>query len=188
MIRRTAWRCGALLTVAVTLLACATAQTQQPVPRPTYAQPVQAPTYAPATQATNITPRLDPVAETKLLMEGLTNPNFRSIDRFLKQKPDNSESWRFIRGQALLIAESANLLMLRPPHNQGQAVWFERAMQMREAAKQLSQAAGKEEFERSRALLVNLANSCNRCHQSFRVATDVAPFQEEPAAPPPAKP
>ena len=35
---------------------------------------------------------------------------------------------------------------------------------------------------RSRAAFVNLANVCNRCHQAFRVAVEIVPFQEAPGA------
>src|SRR5207247_369538 len=68
-------------------------------------------------------PRLEAVAETKLLMEGLNQANFRGLENLLKQKPADLEAWTFARGQALLIAETGNLLLLRPPRNQGQAAW-----------------------------------------------------------------
>ena len=193
MLAKITWRCAAVLVLVTPLLTIARADTQT-LPRAT---PQPGPTYTPGTipqprsttqATTKVTPRLDPVAETKLLMEGLANPNFHSIDRFLKQKPDNVETWKFMRGQALLIAETANLLMLRPPHNQGQAVWFERTMQMREAAKQLARAAGIRDYERSRSLFVNLANTCNRCHQSFRVSVEIVPFQEPAADKAPSSP
>jgi hypothetical protein len=78
----------------------------------------------------------------------------------------------------LLIAETGNLLMLRPPRNQGQSVWMERAAELRNAATQLARTAAARDFERSRAGLVQLANTCNRCHQTFRIAVQIAPFRE----------
>ncbi|HYT92493.1 MAG TPA: hypothetical protein VEL76_27505, partial [Gemmataceae bacterium] len=129
-------------------------------------------------------PKLEPIAETRLLMEGLAHANFRGVERLLREKPADLQSWTFARGQALLLAETANLLMLRPPRNQGQAVWFERAMELRKAAVSLAQTLATQDFPRSRAGLVAVANSCNRCHQSFRVSVEIEPFQ---AAPPPPK-
>src|SRR5262245_45627201 len=70
-----------------------------------------------------VVPKLVPIAETKLLMEGLAHANFRGLDRHLKQKPTEDQAWTFARGQALLIAETANLLMLRPPRNEGESAW-----------------------------------------------------------------
>src|SRR5262245_17985539 len=100
----------ALPALAVFLLAAAPAVSQNPSRPP--AKPA---------------PRLEPVAETRLLMDGLNRANFRGLDRLLKEKPTEIEAWTFARGQALLIGETANLLMLRPPRNQGQDAWLERS-------------------------------------------------------------
>src|SRR5581483_8687125 len=81
-----------------------------------------------------VQPKLEAIAETRLLMEGLAQANFKGLERLLAQKPSDAQSWTFARGQALLIAETANLLMLRPPRNQGEPVWFERAMDLRKQA------------------------------------------------------
>src|SRR4051794_28395079 len=89
-------------------------------------------------QPSKVVPKLEPVAETKLLMEGLAFPNFKALEKHLRQKPEDVQVWTFARGQALLVAETANLLMLRPPKNQGQAEWFDRAMQLRSSANQLA--------------------------------------------------
>jgi hypothetical protein len=130
-----------------------------------------------------VVPKLVPIAETRLLMEGLANANFRGLERLLKQKPATSQAWTFARGQALLIAETANLLMLRPPKNQGEAVWFQRAMDLRSAAGRLAQTLGKQDFEGGRAVLADVANQCNRCHQSFRVKVQIVPFDDNPPEP-----
>lgn len=124
--------------------------------------------------------RLEPVAETKLLMEGLAHPNFRSLDRMLGQEaPDDVQAWRFARGQALLLAETANLLMLRPPKSPSlQAIWFDKATDLRQRSSQLADSLGRREFDRSRAGLVDVANSCNRCHQTFRIKIEIAPFAQ----------
>jgi hypothetical protein len=126
-----------------------------------------------------VTPKLEPVAETKLLMEGLAHTNFRGLERLLTQKPADVQTWTFARGQALLIAETANLLMLRPPKGQGQAVWFERSMELRTTAKQLAATVATQDFDKSRAGLLAMATSCNRCHQAFRVKVEIAAFQEK---------
>jgi hypothetical protein len=130
-----------------------------------------------------ITPKLEPVAETKLIMEGLVHANFRGLERLLGQKDPDARGWNFARGQALLIAEAANLLMLRPPKNQGQQAWFERSMELRGLATQLAQVLARKDLGRGRMSLQTLANSCNRCHQTFRVPVQIAPFEDEPPPP-----
>jgi hypothetical protein len=120
-------------------------------------------------------PRLEAVAETKLLMEGLLQSNFRGLDNHLKQRPADVETWAFARGQALLIAETGNLLMLRPPKAAGQDVWMERATELRERATRLAQYAAARDFDRCLPALNDVATTCTRCHQTFRVPVKVAP-------------
>jgi len=122
------------------------------------------------------TPKPEPIAETRLLMEGLNQANYRGLERLLRDKPADVEAWTFARGQALLIAETANLLMLRPPRGKGQDAWLDHAAELRDAATSVARAAAKRDLERSRNALRDLAGSCNRCHQAFRVAVQLTPF------------
>src|SRR5437588_1825499 len=114
MTRKTLWRAAILVA-----LACGT----------TLSADAQERIRAPA--ATANPPRLTPVAETKLIMEGVAHANYQGIERNLKQEPKDVETWKFVRGQALLVAESGNLLMIRPPHNDGQNTWMLRAADLR---------------------------------------------------------
>src|SRR5579885_3480021 len=120
------------------------------------------------------TPRFEALAETKLLMEGLALPNYRAVEKHLQGKgPEDVDTWMFARGQALLIAETGNLLLLRPPRNDGRDVWMRRAMDMRQSAGALARRLGNRDLARSRTALLDLANKCNDCHQTFRVPTRI---------------
>jgi cytochrome c556 len=154
-----------LILVAATVLLTVSPAAPQTVPRP---------------PAARSSPRLEAVAETKLLMEGLNQANFRGLERLLKQKPADVEAWAFARGQALLIAETSNLLMLRPPRNQGETVWLERSVELREAATGLARLAAARDYEASRAALGTVAGACNRCHDTFRVPLRIVPFAAGP--------
>ena len=130
----------------------------------------------PPARAARYVPRFEAVAETRLLMEGLNQSNYRGLERLLKDKPADAEAWGFARGQALLIAETGNLLLLRPPRSpEGQDAWFRRATELREAASALARQAGGRDYEGSKAGLAAVAGTCNRCHQTFRVAVRVGP-------------
>jgi hypothetical protein len=130
-------------------------------------------------QPTKPQPKAEPVAETRLLMEALAHPNFRGLEKILRQKPKDSEAWTFARGQALLIAETGNLLLLRPPRTvKAQPAWFTLATDLRSTARDLAKSAAERNFEGSRAGFVRVANACNRCHQSFRIPVDIVPFEE----------
>jgi hypothetical protein len=130
-------------------------------------------------QPAKVQPKLEPIAETRLLMEGLAHANFRGLERLLVQKPAEVQAWTFARGQALLIAETGNLLMLRPPKSQGQALWFDRAAETRASAQQLARTLASQDYDKSKAGLISLAASCNRCHQAFRVQVEIAAFAEK---------
>jgi hypothetical protein len=129
------------------------------------------------------TPRPVPVAETKLLMEGINLPNYSGLERLLRERPADAEAWTFARGQALLIAENGNLLLLRPPRNQGRDVWLDRAAELRNMAVRLARDAARQDYDRSRREFIALADACNRCHQTFRVGTRLTPFKQQPAGP-----
>ena len=128
---------------------------------------------------TKIQPRLEPIAETRLLMEGLAHANFRGVERLLQEMPTDSKNWTFARGQALLIAETANLLMLRPPKSQGQPAWFDRAMELRTNSQNLAKTIASQDYERSRAGLIGLSKTCNGCHQTFRVPVEITAFAKK---------
>lgn len=151
-----------LLVAAAGALVCVSDAAPQPAPR-----------GAPAGRAR---PKLEPIAETKLLMEGLLQSNFRGLENHLKQRPADNETWAFVRGQALLIAESGNLLLLRPPKNAGQDVWMDRAADLREQAVRVAQQAAARDVERCQLALIDLAGACTRCHQSFRVPVQIRAF------------
>ncbi len=124
-------------------------------------------------------PKLEAVAETRLLMEGLALSNYRGLDRLLKQRPADVETWTFARGQALLIAETANLLMLRPPKNaQGEKAWMQQSTDLRDQATSLARQLANRDYNRSVAVLGTLTKTCNRCHQTFRVPSRVGPAAE----------
>jgi cytochrome c' len=118
------------------------------------------------------------VAETRLLMEGINLANYRGLERLLKDKPTDVEAWAFARGQALLIAETGNLLMLRPPRGKAQDSWMDHAAELRDAATALARNAARRDWERSQNALRDLAGTCNRCHRTFRVAVQFKPFAE----------
>jgi hypothetical protein len=124
-------------------------------------------------------PRPQPVAETRLLMDALNQANFQGLERLLHDRPATTDAWIFARGQALLIAECGNLLMLRPP-TVGRAVWLDRCADLRTAATRVARAAADRDYTRTKNLVGELATSCNRCHDSFRIKVHIPLVQASP--------
>lgn len=143
---------------------------------------VLAPLSLPAQTQRPRTGNVEAVAETRLLMEGMALANFQGLNRQLRQRPSETEAWVFIRGQALLIAETGNLLALRPPRNSGETAWQEHAADLRGSATRLARAAADRDYERSKLGLAELAASCNRCHATFRVPTRLPLRDDDKAA------
>ncbi|MGL4555504.1 MAG: cytochrome c [Gemmataceae bacterium] len=122
-----------------------------------------------------VTPKFEVVGETRLLMEGLAGSNHKSLMKLLKTKPADNDTWVFARGQAILIAETGNLLLLRPPRNSGRDAWNRLAMGMRSEASALARATSARDHPTSRSALGRLTAACNRCHTTFRVPVKVGP-------------
>lgn len=121
-------------------------------------------------------PRLEPVADTRLLMDGLAKPNFDGLGKHLRDRPGDAETWEFVRGQGLLVAESGNLLMMRPPKSRPeQDAWMAKAADVRAAGTKVAKAATDRDYLAARAAHAELANACNRCHERFQVKTRVSP-------------
>ncbi len=124
-----------------------------------------------------LVPRPEPVADTKLLMEGLAGANIRGLGNLLRDRPTEAAAWTFARGQALLIAETGNLLLIRPPRTaSNQEAWMRHAADLRGEAEKLARLVAARDYTASRAALASVANVCNRCHQAFRVNVRVDPF------------
>ncbi|MFO0880114.1 MAG: hypothetical protein U0840_22430 [Gemmataceae bacterium] len=128
-----------------------------------------------ARQVTPFVPKFEAVAETRLLMEGLAHANYRSVSKHLRTGPGDVETWSFARGQAILIAETGNLLLLRPPRNSGRDTWMRLGMDLREKATVLARSLALRDLGGSKAALVEVTASCNRCHTTFKVPRRVAP-------------
>jgi len=164
-----------LLVALMILLAHAPGSAQDRKP----AKPaVRPPAVGGAAAGQPFTPRFEAVAETRLLMEGLAHSNYRSVQKLVKAKPADADTWAFARGQALLIAETGNLLLLRPPRNDGRDTWMRLATDLRDKATAVARSAAGRDLAKSKQALEGLTASCNRCHQTFRVPVRVGPEPE----------
>jgi hypothetical protein len=167
--KRIRWLCGLVVLIGgivVTSLAAQTRRLPERLPSP------QAPQG-------KFTPKFEALAETTLLMDGLAHSNYLALEKHLEGKgPRDADTWMFARGQALLIAETGNLLLLRPPRNEGRDTWMRRGMDMRQSAGELAKRLANRDLPRSRDAMTDLATKCNNCHQTFRVRTRIGPNQE----------
>ena len=67
------------------------------------------------------------------------DPNCEGLGKLLSEKPKDAEAWGFARGQALLMAETGNLLMCaRRKTATGEEPWMQHAAALREAGATLA--------------------------------------------------
>ena len=55
-------------------------------------------------------------------------------------------------------------------------IWMDRAAELREQAVRVAQLAAARDLERCQLALIDLAGTCTRCHQSFRVPVQIRAF------------
>ena len=75
--------------------------------------------------------------------------------------------WNALANQALMLAESANLLMM-PGRDRQQENWTRFSKEMRDAGQAAFKAASAKDMDGVRAVNDALYNSCVQCHMQYR--------------------
>jgi hypothetical protein len=125
-------------------------------------------------------PRLVPLAETRVLMDGINWPNFIALQQGLKRPPRDERSWLALRDNALLIAENGNLLLMRSAGKKADA-WTDRAVSLRTVAARLAEASAEHNASRGRQVLLELARTCDRCHDTFQTGVQIVRWTQQQA-------
>jgi hypothetical protein len=147
-----AMRIAALIAaLAVTAPLAAAAQTAPPSRTP-----------APATPAP-----IRPVGTMSELMVHVIRPTSDAVFYITSRAPSTGEEWATLQSQALMLAESANLLLL-PAHARGRAQWIADTRLMLDAGKKAFEAAKAKDVAALEALNDALYQSCVTCHEHFR--------------------
>lgn len=139
-------------TLALVFLAGATVLAQAP------AAPKQMATERPPTR--NIGSMSD-------LMVKIIYPASDALFYIESRTPTTDTEWTVLEGQALMVAESANLLML-PGRARDQKQWMADAKLMLEAGAAAVKAVKSKNVEAITALSDQLMESCTSCHKNYR--------------------
>lgn len=108
-----------------------------------------------------------PVGTMRDLMIHMIYPASDAIFYVTTRTPSNDAEWNLLQGQALMVAESANLLMM-PAHRRDDSRWLDDARLMREAGQSAFTAAKAHDVKALEALNDALYQSCVTCHQHYR--------------------
>jgi hypothetical protein len=124
---------------------------------------VSALAQAPVAQA----PSAKPVGTVDDLMVGIIWPISDEVFYISTRPPKNDEEWRWFQGRMLMLAESANLLMM-PGRARDQSRWMEDAQRLQDAGAAAFEAAKKKDIEKIAGLNDQMYAACVACHNDYR--------------------
>jgi hypothetical protein len=101
------------------------------------------------------------------LMVKIIYPASDALFYIESRTPKTDTEWTILEGQALMVAESANLLML-PGRARDQQQWMADAKLMLDAGAAAVKAAKARNVEAISALSDQLLESCTSCHRHYR--------------------
>jgi hypothetical protein len=143
-------RTPAILLVAGAALAACTAQ--------------PAPETTPAPAAVSPARRVGSMSE---LMVDILYPAGDAVFYIETRTPEDSDGWAALQMQTLMLAETANLLMM-PDRARDQGQWMVDAQLLLEAGEAAYRAAQDRDVEGLVALNDQLYQACVQCHQHYR--------------------
>lgn len=101
------------------------------------------------------------------LMVKIIYPASDALFYIESRTPKTDSEWTALEGQALMVAESANLLMM-PGRARDQKQWMADAKLMLDVGAEAVAAAKKKDVEAIAALSDRLMESCTTCHKNYR--------------------
>ena len=108
-----------------------------------------------------------PVGTMSDLMVKIIYPASDALFYIETRTPTSETEWTVLQGQALMVAESATLLML-PSRMRDRDQWMQDAKLMLDAAEIAYQAALKKDVAGIVAVNDQLIASCTTCHRHYR--------------------
>ena len=107
-----------------------------------------------------------PVDNMHHFMEYVFEPAYKRLRTSLATAPADKAAWKAVKGDALTLAEAANLLIRRAPKD-NHGLWVERATHVRRQGARLFHAARKSDYATSQLAYRAMLSNCNQCHQKF---------------------
>jgi hypothetical protein len=101
------------------------------------------------------------------LMVKIIYPASDALFYIESRTPKTDSEWTVLEGQALMVAESANLLMM-PGRARDQKQWMADAKLMLDAGADAYAAARERNVEGITAVNDRLLESCTSCHKNYR--------------------
>lgn len=101
------------------------------------------------------------------LMTRIVQPTSDAVFYVSRTPPQSDDDWRQLENNTLMLAESANLLLI-PGYVQAQEQWLRDSLLMRDAAVAAFKAAQAKDLPALEELNNALYESCENCHTATR--------------------
>jgi hypothetical protein len=124
-------------------------------------------------------PDYKPVGSMTELMVRIIYPASDALFYIERDPPKTDVQWNNIRTQALILAESGNL-MIMPSRARDQGDWVKESRVMTDLAAEAYRAALAKNMDGILAVNDKLADSCIVCHQQYRANYPKRRVQSEP--------
>jgi hypothetical protein len=112
-------------------------------------------------------PTFQPVGTVSQVMISITYPSSDAIFYVERNPPKTDKEWNDLQAQALILAESGNLLMIgRRARDQGD--WIKESQEMVDVGAAAYKAAMAKDLPAIVALNQRLNDACVACHQQYR--------------------
>ena len=112
-------------------------------------------------------PNYQNVATMSQLMVNIIYPSSNAIFYVQREAPKNEKEWIDLQNNAMMLAESGNLLML-PGRARDQGDWIKDSKAMVDVGAAAYKAALEHDADALVALNVQLNDSCVNCHTAYR--------------------
>jgi hypothetical protein len=99
-------------------------------------------------------------------MEYIFEPSYKRLKVNMAAAEKTKTIWKAIKSDSLILAESSNLLALRPS-KENRADWIGHTAAVREAGGQLYAAAKKKDADLAAGAYRKMLTRCNDCHKQF---------------------
>jgi hypothetical protein len=131
---------------------------------------------APAVQA----PAMKPIGTVDDLMVGIIWPISDEVFYITtRDTPKNEEQWRLFQGRMLILAESANLLMM-PGRAWDNDQWMKDSQRLYDAGSAAYKAAKARDLDKIASLSDAMYAACVGCHNDYRPNYRKRPLTPEP--------
>jgi hypothetical protein len=112
-------------------------------------------------------PEYQPIGSMSQLMVEIIYPASDALFYVERAKPQNDREWGVLRGTALTLAESGNLLMM-PGRARDQGDWIKDSKLLVDVGAAAYKAAQKHDLQAILDLNDQLNTSCIKCHVQYR--------------------